>query len=351
MRILVVGDTYMRADVFAQAFDSQFERDHDVRYVSLDEERVLNPTTSSDQRIHEFLGTPQQLVEALDDAVEVIVVHGAPVTAEVLDSAPKIQLVCCARGGPVNVDLEAATERGIAVTTTPGKNAAAVAELTVALIITLARRIDQAHAFLSNHGSLQTAFDGKQFLGLNVSGRTLGLVGFGRVSRRVTPIAHALGMRVLAFDPFVDDDEVSSGGAEPCDFVDLLAESDFVSVHARATAENEDLFATDEFALMKKGSFFINTARESLVDEEALAAALSSGHLRAAAVDVLRLSSAKQRNSLLDLENLVATPHIGGATDGTMALGAHMLVEEITRFAAGEPLHWSAEGIPLEQRR
>ena len=341
----------MPASVFAQAFDSQLEQDHEIRYVSLDEERVLNPPTSSEQRIHEFLGSPQQLVEALGNGDEVIVVHGAPVTAEVLDEAQTIRLVCCARGGPVNVDIAAARERGIAVTTTPGKNAAAVAELTVALLITLARRIDQAHAFLVDHGSLQTAFDGKRFLGLNVSGRTLGLVGFGRVSRRVTPIAQALGMRVLAFDPFIDDDEVSSGGAEPCDFVDLLAESDFVSLHARATPDNEDLFAADEFALMKEGAFFINTARESLVDEEALAAALSSGRLRAAAVDVLRLASATERNPLLDVENLVATPHIGGATDGTMALGAEMLADEITRFAAGEPLHWSADGIPLEQRR
>jgi D-3-phosphoglycerate dehydrogenase len=353
MRILVVGDSYMTADAFADVFADRLAATHSLRYLALDEQLQAGTPTTSEQLLSEYVGSPEQLIAELGDDDEVLVVHGAPVTAEVLDAAHALRLVCCARGGPVNIDVSAATDRGIPVATTPGKNADAVAELTIAFLIMLARRVDRAQADLATSGALRTAFDGARNFGTNVAGKTLGLVGFGRVGRRITPIARALGMTVLAFDPFVDDDDISERGAVPSDLLDLLAESDFVSLHARATSDNENLFGEEEFASMKEGAFFINTARESLIDEHALARALATGQVRAAAVDVLRSDHLgnSARNPLVDLENVIATPHIGGATDSTLARGAHMLADEIERFASGAPLQWSINGLPAHAAR
>ena len=353
MRILVVGDSYMSADAFAKVFGERLAPAHDLRYIAIDEQAHAGSPTPSEQLLSEYVGSPEQLIAEVGTDDDVLVVHGAPVTAEVVDAAPALRLICCARGGPVNVDISAATDRGIPVATTPGKNADAVAELTIAFIIMLARRVDHAQADLATNGSLRTAFDGARYYGTNVSGKTLGLVGFGRVGRRITPVAKALGMTVLAFDPFVDDDDISEQGAVPSDLLELLAESDFVSLHARATADNENMFGQEEFASMKEGAYFINTARESLIDEQALAEALASGWVRAAAVDVLRTDcgDSDARHPLIDLENVIATPHIGGATDSTLARAADMLADEIERFASGAPLEWSINGLPAHAAR
>jgi D-3-phosphoglycerate dehydrogenase len=346
MKILVVGDSYMPTSVFSAALDRLGAR-YEVTYLQVDETRRFVPETDSERAIDEFIGTPDQVIEALDEA-DVLVVHGAPVTDEVLAAAPRLRLVCCARGGPVNVDVAAASRRRLPVVTTPGKNAEAVAELTLAFIVMLARGISRAQTFLQAGGTLKSTFDGKEFFGSNVSEKALGLVGFGRVGREVAVRARALRMRAIAFDPNVDDAAIVREKVEPVDLIELLEQSDFVSLHARATPDNENLFGPAEFAAMKPGSFFVNTARETLVDESALAEALSSGWLKGAALDVVRPYPQGTRHPLLAFENVVITPHIGGATGETLALGARMLADEIRRFAANEPLRWLINGYALQ---
>jgi phosphoglycerate dehydrogenase-like enzyme len=196
----------------------------------------------------------------------------------------------------------------------------------------LARGIPRAQRFLDDGGRLKDNWDGARFIGRDLRGQTLGLVGLGNVGRRVALRARAFGMDVLAFDPYVHTDE----GVDTLD--ELLARADFVSLHARATSENAHLFDADRFAQMKPGACFVNTARESLVDEAALDAALASGHLAGAALDVVETGAPPGRHPLLRHDNVVITPHIGGATQETLAHGAAMVAEEIARFAAGEPL-------------
>lgn len=336
MNILVVGDSFVPVEVFKRGF-AELERPHHVEYMQLDESLPAQPPTESGRSIREYLGTPEQIAQGAGDA-EVLVVHGAPVTAEVLEAAAKLKLVGCARGGPVNVDVKAASARRIPVVNTPGKNADAVADQTLAFMVMLARGFPKAQRFLLEGGKLgESAYEGARFTGHELGGHTLGLVGYGNVGRRVCSRAMAFGMAVAVYDPFV-----RANGPEGVEQVPSLAAllevSDFVSLHVRASVDTENLFGRAEFAAMRPGSYFINTARETFVDEAALDAALASGHIAGAALDVVRPRSGSGPHPLLRHENLVITPHIGGATHETLLRGVTMIAAEIERFAAGEPL-------------
>jgi D-3-phosphoglycerate dehydrogenase len=264
---------------------------------------------------------------------DVLIVHGAPVSSEVLD-AGQLRLVCCARGGPVNVDVAAATDRGIPVVNTPGKNAEAVAELTIAFALLLIRMVPRAsHDLLRRGAFAESVFEGSEYFGQEAASVTLGLVGLGRVGREVASRARVLGFTVLAYDPLVT--QAPDGvGLVPLDT--LLARSGIVSLHARATAENQHMFSHAQFAQMRPGACFINTARESLVDEDALTAALRTGTLAGAALDVLERPAAGTRHPLLGAPNVLVTPHIGGATAETLARGARRAVAAVASLAAGQ---------------
>jgi D-3-phosphoglycerate dehydrogenase len=333
LRILAVGDSYMPSRYFRRAFAALGGR-HVVRYADVRDTPSPRAPSPSEARLREYQGSPDDVIRQMD-GVDVLVVHGAPVTDAVLDASAALKLVCCARGGPVNVDVEAATARGVPLALAPGRNADAVADLTIAFLVMLARGIPKAQRFLENGGRLKDNWEGARFIGSDLRSHALGLVGFGNVGRRVALRARAFGLHVLAYDPYAP----AMDDAERVDSLDeLLARADFVSLHARATRENENLFDAARFAQMKPGAFFVNTARESLVDEDALDAALASGHVAGAALDVVRTGTAPGRHRLLRHENVVMTPHLGGATQETLAQGAEMLAEEILRFAAGQPL-------------
>ena len=335
MKILVVGDSYMAPRAFEQAF-RRIEDDHTVEYIEIDRGRPFVPRSQSEKRLREYEGSPAELVERLP-GFDVLVVHGAPVTDEVLAS-DTLQLVCCARGGPVNVDLEAAASRGIPVVGTPGKNAGAVADQTLAFLIMLARRFPKAQRFLVDGGHVgSSAFEGAEYFGHDLRGHILGLVGYGHVGREVATRAAAFGMSILVYDPYLDSEPAEPIVRVP-DLDELLARAEFVSLHLRATPETEDLFGAEVFATMRPGAFFVNTARESLVDEHALADALASGRLAGAALDVTRPRHEAGPHPLLRHENVVMTPHIGGATYETLFRGSEMIADEILRFSAGEPL-------------
>lgn len=320
---------------FAEAF-ADLERAHDVEIVQVDSARPFNPTTPSERKLREYQGSPAELVEWMT-AVEILVVQGAPVTDRVLDASPKLRLVCCARGGPVNVDVDAVSARGLPLVNTPGKNADAVADLTLAFLVMLARRLPNAQRFLQEGNRVEDTWEGARFLGNDLRRHVLGIIGYGQIGRRVAQRAVSFGMTVVAYDPLAavsDTDGVSQVGT----LNELLASSDFVSLHARATSQNQNLIDAAALSAMKRGACLVNTARETLVDEEALDAALASGHLAGAALDVLRSATESGRHRLLRHENVVLTPHVGGATEETLLQGAEMIAAEIKRFAAGEPL-------------
>lgn len=334
MRILVVGDSYLPTSVFEAGFGSLADS-HSIDYLQLDPSLSSEPRTESELAIREFEGSPDEVVARMG-GVEVLVVHGAPVTEAVLDASDSLRLVCCARGGPVNVDVGAASDRDIPVAATPGKNADAVAEQTIAFLIMLARGFPKAQRLLSDGGQVgDGVFEGAQFMGVELAGRTLGLVGLGNVGQAVARRAVAFDLRLIGFDPFVEADLE----LEQVDELDeLVRRSDFVSLHARATVDNAKLFDARRLGMMRRGSFLLNTARATLVDEAALDAALAGGHLAGAALDVVSPPTQPGIHPLLRHPNVVMTPHIGGATRETLDRGVAMLADEIARFAAGEPL-------------
>ena len=336
MKILVVGDSFVPVAVFKRGFE-HLETEHDVTYLQLNESLPPGSATESGKRIREYLGTPAEVAAHVGDS-DILVVHGAPVTEEVLAAAPQLKLVCCARGGPVNIDVAAATARRIPVVNTPGKNADAVADQAIAFMVMLARGFPRAQRFLAEGGTLgESAYEGARFLGHELGGHELGLVGYGNVGRRVTRRALAFGMTVSAYDPYVGIED-TPGVRQVAGLADLFTSADFVSLHVRATPQTDNLIGAPEFAGMKKGAYFINTARETLVDESALDAALASGHLGGAALDVVRPSSNHGPHRLLRHENVIITPHIGGATYETLLRGVTMVADEISRFTSGRPL-------------
>jgi D-3-phosphoglycerate dehydrogenase len=270
--------------------------------------------------------------------MDVLVVQGGPVSAEVLDAA-NLRLVCVARGGPVNVDLDAATERGIPVAITPGKNAVGVAELTIGLAIMLSRKVADSLRSIDRGGDYAVDnFEGARWFGHNLAGRTIGLVGFGQVGSRVANLALAFGMRVLVHDPYVDPRSIAAPGVTLVDLPMLLATSDIVSLHARLTAETRGMLDAAAFARMRDGALLVNTARAELLDEDALLAALASGHLGGAALDIARPTPAGAPRPLLDHPNVVILNHIGGSSWETLRRGGEMAAAEVERLARGEPL-------------
>jgi D-3-phosphoglycerate dehydrogenase len=332
VRILAVGDPFIPVSAFTSALAAVGDA-VSVTALQIEDAAAPPPRTASEELISEYAGDPAVIAAAVAGH-DILVVHGAPVTAEVLDAAP-LRLVGCARGGPVNVDIDAATARGIPVTNSPGKNAEAVAELTVTFALMLIRGVPFAARFLLSGGRhADNAFEGAQFIGGEAASMTLGLVGLGHVGTAVAARARALGFTVIAHDPVPP--RIVPAGVSIVGFDELLARSDLVSVHARASAGNRHLFSTAAFARMPRGSYFINTARESLVDEDALLDALTSGALAGAALDVAERPAGGSRHPLLDLPNVILTPHIGGASRETLARGADMLVVAVAQVLAGE---------------
>jgi D-3-phosphoglycerate dehydrogenase len=336
MKILVAGDSYCPSAALRPAFDALAER-HEVTFVDLTDEPDWRPTSPSELRIKEYLGSPRQVAAALKDH-EALVVQGAAVTDVVLDAAPTLRLVACARGGPVNVDLDAASQRGIPVVTTPGKNADAVAELTIAFLVMIARRLPEAIRHVESGGVFgHDNYEGSRYFGHDLAGHTLGLVGFGQVGRRVATRALAFGMQVVVCDPYVDPVAVGVVGAEPVDLPTLLARSEFVSLHARLTPETRAMLGRAEFEAIREGSYFVNTARAELVDEDALFEALAAGRLAGAALDIASPSPAEGRHRLLSFPNVLIVPHIGGSSHETLLHGGEMAAAEIERYLEGRP--------------
>jgi D-3-phosphoglycerate dehydrogenase len=332
VRVLVVGDSYMPAGLFTAALAGLGDT-VSVTELQIDSPTAAPPRTDSERTLREYVGDPAHIVAAVA-CHDALLVHGAPVSAEVLDAAP-LRLVCCARGGPVNVDVAAASRRGIPVTNAPGRNAQAVAELTIAFALMLVRGVHASARYLVDGGQLaENTYEGSEFIGAEAASVTLGLVGLGNVGREVAARGRTLGFTMLGYDPVRPT--IVPPGVTMVTLDDLLSRSELISLHARATPDNRHLLGAAAFARMPRGAFFINTARESLVDEDALAAALASGTLAGAALDVVERRPAGDRHPLLDLPNVIITPHIGGATRETLQRGAEMTAAAVARLASGE---------------
>lgn len=300
------------------------------------------------RELKEFAGNPKELIQLIDD-FDVLLVHVAPVTYEVMQAARKLKIIGCARGGPVNVDIDAATELGIPVLYVPARNAIAVAEHTIGLILSISRNIARAHYRLKS-GIWEDEFYDFDKCGFELRGKTIGLIGLGSVGIEVARLATAFGMRVISFDPYVDEDTMKSYGVEKVSLETLLKESDIISIHARLSTETKNLIGEREFAKVKKGAILINTARGEIVDEEALIKAIKDGQISSAGLDVFYSEPLTPHHPLIKLEQVILTPHIAGASKETVYRAAKILAEDVVRIIRGEAPRFCANPQVLTKR-
>ncbi len=276
--------------------------------------------------------SPEQLAERITaEAADVVVVEGDSVRGPVFELG--LRVIASTRGDPNNVDVAGATAAGIPVLNTPGRNADAVAELTVALLLAATRHLLTADADVRSGNMFRDgSIPYQRFRGWEIAGLTAGLVGLGAVGRATRWRLSGLGMRVIAHDPY--SDEAAHGLPE------LLGEADVVSLHAPVTDETVGMIGADEFAAMRDGVVFLNTARAQLHDTDALVAALRSGKVAAAGLDHFAGEWLPPEHPLTGMPNVVLTPHIGGATWNTEARQAQMVADDLEALLTGRrPAH------------
>ncbi len=247
------------------------------------------------------------------------------VTRELIERGRKLKVIARAAVGIGNIDVDYATERGILVINTPGKNTNSAAELTLSLLLAVVRNVIPAH-----HDMLSLKWDRHRFGGRELLGKTIGIVGLGNVGHRVARFARGFEMEVLAFDPYVADEVFEKHCARKVGLESLLAAADVVTVHVPKNAETTGMIGADEIARMKPGAVVLNTARGGIIDETALLAALKSGKLSAAGIDTWDEEPPKA-NPFRDLPNVVMTPHIGASTEEAQLRIARSVSEQVIR--------------------
>ncbi len=284
--------------------------------------------------------TGPDLVQALSGK-QIFVTEVDVVNVDALALLPDLRVVAACRGDAVNVDVEACTAFGIPVLFAPGRNAIAVADLTVGFILNLARKLPAASSFLKqadctagNMGKMGQAFS--QLRGRELWRKTIGLIGLGAVGRAVAARLAGFDAEILVADPFVTTEQAALAGCKLVDLPLLLASSDIVSLHAAVTPETKGMIGAQEFAQMKPGAFFINTARAALIDEDALVQALEQGHLGGAALDTFAVEPPGFDHPLLQLPNVIATPHSAGNTEEVASHQGQSISTAISQLLRGE---------------
>jgi D-3-phosphoglycerate dehydrogenase len=286
----------------------------------------------------EYYGSDEMLNGKVKNA-DILIVHGAAVPGFVIKQADKLKLIGCLRGGPLNIDINTAKESNIQVINTPGKNAQAVAEFTIGLIIAHQRNILNGSRYLSE-GRYRPYYYNYSVTGPELQGKKIGLVGFGKIAQLLTGMIKSFGASVYVYDPFVSPSIIEEFGATSCPFDNLLSSCDIISIHARAKKDALPMFGEHQFKMMKKSAIFVNTARGGLVDYPALYKALLDKQIAGAALDVFGVEQFSFYKKLINLENVTATPHIAGSSRETVLRGALMMAEEIKRFIEGEKLQY-----------
>jgi D-3-phosphoglycerate dehydrogenase len=274
-----------------------------------------------------ILSNPKEYAQHLADADALLVRSAVQVNAAVLDKAPRLRVIGRAGVGVDNVDLDAATAAGVLVMNTPGGNAISVAEHTLALMLAMARRVPQANA-----STRAGKWEKKKFLGSELRGKTLGIIGLGSIGREVVKRARAFEMRIVAHDPYVTSKIAEDLGVELVSLSELYRAGDYISLHVAATPETQGMLSREAFAQMKDGVRIVNCARGELVDEAALKEAVDSGKVAGAALDVFAAEPIESGNPLFCSEAVLATPHIGGSTEEAQEIVGVRIAEQVVEY-------------------
>ncbi|MBI3596777.1 MAG: phosphoglycerate dehydrogenase [Nitrospirae bacterium] len=270
---------------------------------------------------------PDELLKVIPDYDGLVVRSATKVTKKLIEAAKRLKVVGRAGSGLDNVDLLAATKRGIVVMNTPGGNTVTTAEHTVALIFSLARMIPQATASIK-----AGKWEKNKFMGMELYNKTLGIIGIGQIGSYVTKLAQGAQMQVIAYDPYLSEENAKKMGVELVDLNELYRRSDIISVHVPLTAETKSLINAEAIGKMKDGVRIINCARGGIVNEKDLHEALVKGKVAGTAIDVFEQEPVDPKNPLLALDNVICTPHIGAATTEAQENVALAIAEQIADY-------------------
>lgn len=311
---------------------------------------------------HEVM-PPEKLLKAVED-IDILICEYDTISAQVLDAAKNLKIIICCRGGVKSViDLEAAKQRGITICNNAGRNADAVTDMAMGYILDLTRNISYTNSLIHNKvitcdrstkpdeykdtvWGLNEDSPFIRFRGKSLNYMTLGIVGFGHAGRLLAKKASVFGMNVIACDPFIKDYKVDN--VKIVSLKKLLKEADIVSLHCALTPETMNMFSKEQFALMKDGAYFINTARGEIVDEDALMDALENKKLAGAAMDVAKVEPISSDSRLLKYDNLIITPHIAGSAYDVQVTGTRMIIDSLEDWMHGnKPRNCIIEGNRL----
>lgn len=351
MKILIVGDSFFRPEDIKKAIEVEignlgYNLDIDVLKLPypdpqllLTDESVISSGMSWDAhpsvdferyKVKEHYGVPELLVNHIGET-EILVVHGAAVPRQVMERGKKLKLIYCLRGGPVNIDIEAAKEFGVKVMNSPGKNAEAVAELIIGLLLNHLRKVFEAQFYLKQ-GIWKTGFYDYDYAGVEIRGKVFGIVGLGKIGKSLAHLLKGFDCELLGYDPMAPLTSFSEEGVKKVDLQYLLENSDFISLNARLPQNSVKLIREEELSMMKSSAILINTARGDLLDYKALYRGLIAGRPAGAVLDVFGADSFGFYKKLINLPCVTATPHICGISKETIKRGIEKLTEQLKDY-------------------
>ncbi|MGB5869420.1 MAG: 2-hydroxyacid dehydrogenase [Albidovulum sp.] len=337
--VAIIGDLFMLPEIFASALeaacgDSVVLRSRKDNWP--DEPMEHGYAVAGMEGLKEYFGTADDVVGFVGDA-EILVTQLAPLSRGVFERLPNLKLVAVSRGGPVNVDMQAAKDHGVTVVNTPGRNSTAVAEFTLGAILAETRKIREGHEHL-RAGNWRGDLYRADVTGRELNEMTVGVIGYGNIGTKVVKLLRAFGSKVLVCDPYVQlSPEDLQAGVEQVALDRLLADADVVTLHARVTDETRQMMNAEAFRKMKKDALFVNTARGPMCNYDDLYQALVDGEIGSAMMETFGVEPVPPDWPLLQLPNVTLTPHIAGASVRTVTFAAEQAAEEVRRYIAGEP--------------
>ena len=345
MKVVLVGDDYIGSDLIESAFASWREKgcelvSYDWLCGSVEELQHINRML--EEKGPEAIMPPADLFSLIEDA-DILIIQFLPLGRSLIDSARKLKAVGILRAGYENVDVDYLSSKGIMFFNNPGRNADAVSDFAIGMMLAEARNIARGHMSLKQ-GEWRREYVNSPYIP-DLPGRVVGIVGFGQIGQLVARKLSGFEMRILACDPYVSNSVANSLNVQLTDLATLLKESDFVTLHARLTEENKHMIGADELALMKPTAFLINTARSGLIDEKALYEALRERKIGGAALDVFDQEPIGKDYPFVTLDNCTVTPHIAGTTNDALVKAPYKLARELEKLLYGEePKSWVNKG-------
>jgi len=341
-KLAIIGDFFMLPEILeSKVREALTETDQTLDIHTLvqpwpDEPMEHGYKVAGMEGLKEYMGSADEIVQFIGDA-DMLLTHLAPMSRAMLEQLPNLKFIAVTRGGPVNIDMDAAREGGVKVVNTPGRNASAVAEFTLGAIIAEARKIRVGHDSMRS-GEWRGDLYRTDRTGRELNEMTIGVIGYGHIGKRVVKLLRAFGSKVLVCDPYVQlsPNDVDAG-VELVRFDSILTQSDVLTLHARVTDETKHIMDADAFSKMKRDSIFINTARGPLVNYPDLENALSNETIGSAMLETFDIEPYPADSLLRKLPNVTLTPHIAGASVRTVTYAAEQAANEIKRHLSNQP--------------